>query len=797
MRKIDPGHPLTSASWLWPWGAIYLKNCHAQFRRDFTLNRVPGKAPFFITADQSYRLWCNGTLICRGPARGYVEHLPFDEIDLSPHLVEGHNFLSIEAYNPGIGTFRYIHKNCAGLLAAAEWEELSLRTGDGLWQMRRAPGSNPDVAILSRQLAWQEDHDAASDDGSWIVSPETPQWEPHRIFSGYSSKAYGQFPYDTLEYRELPLLQERLAAPERVSAAGIGLAAGGYRNAQNISWHWVENEAAGMEFRRVPAEFAVREKDALSFTVEPAGEGRFRAITLDLGEISFGSLRLELDGCAGGEIVDCHYHQYLADGTPRKENLIPAGENGGLLALATRLRTRENHTEHEFFTLMGGQHITLVFRDFSSPARVRASFRCEEYPFAMRGKLHTSDSRLNAIWEICRYTQRICSADAFMDTPWREQGQWWGDARLQARNTFFFDGDTRLLRRGLFSIAGQQDSSGLVQAVAPCVSGGCVLPDFSLVWIMTLYDYFFQTGDLAVFRELRPVAEETLAYFDTPEARGENNLLRHDPRYWLFEDWSGKLPRRGYPAFLNLWYPYALGFFISLLEAAGDHAEAARWQAKKEKHLAAAREAFYDRERKLFRAGLEANGSSVAEAPSIHDQVLAILLGLCPEAHATMFHTLIAPFLAGEKTAGAEPGSGWSSYLLDAMQLMGKRGESLDFIRREWGKMVDYGSGTWEHFNFDEMAGQSCSHAWSAHAATHLTELLTGVKQLAPRWEKIAFDFIPGSLLPESGELVLPLPPGDLAVRWQGRKAVFSIPEKCEVTVKEQTLTSGEHTLWI
>ena len=103
---------------------MYLNNHFAQFRRDLRL-RSPGKvALLHITADKSYKLFVNGRYVCRGPARGYQSHWPFDSVDIRPYLKPGHNWISVEAYNPGISTFQYLHLTRAGLLCAPEGKEL-------------------------------------------------------------------------------------------------------------------------------------------------------------------------------------------------------------------------------------------------------------------------------------------------------------------------------------------------------------------------------------------------------------------------------------------------------------------------------------------------------------------------------------------------------------------------------------------------------------------------------------------------------------------------------------------------
>ena len=43
--------------------------------------------------------------------------------------------------------------------------------------------------------------------------------------------------------------------------------------------------------------------------------------------------------------------------------------------------------------------------------------------------------------------------DAYMDTPWRERGQWWGDVYVEERVNQAVFGDTQLVRRGILLMA--------------------------------------------------------------------------------------------------------------------------------------------------------------------------------------------------------------------------------------------------------------------------------------------------------------------------------------------------------
>ncbi|MFA5203351.1 MAG: hypothetical protein WC708_03005 [Lentisphaeria bacterium] len=754
---------------------MYLQNCHAQFRHDFELKAVPERAPLFITADQWYRLHVNGRYVCRGPARGYQSHWPFDEIDVRGFLKPGHNVIAVEAYNPGIGTFQYLHRDDAGMICAAEWGETHLHSDKRTWRMRRAPANNPNVARLSRQMGFQEDFDANADDLSWISSPVPPEWKEHEMFRWTGETEFGRPPWNAVEERGIPMLREELVAPERISVHGYGPMKNGYGKCFNIAWHWQEYELPSVK-RWLPGDEipACRLNDGLEFEIAPSPKGEFHAVVLAMPEILFGTFGLEIAGGAGGEIVDCFYCQYLKDGIP--QDILPA-VGVGMIALATRLRVAPGHSSRMFMTPQGAKFIILVFRDVRVALKAKAVWRTMEYPFSMRGSFETSDKLLNDIHRLCKHTQQICSADAYIDTPWREQGQWWGDARVQGRNTFYLDGDARLLKRGIYSIAGQETDNGLTYGVAPCCNGGCILPDFSLTWILTVFDYWWQTGNLDVFTEQHGRIKRILAYFKSPEARAANGLLKFDRRYWLFEDWA-PLYKEGCPAFLNLWHLYCLVHYAWLLRAAKLDADAEKAEAEIELRKASLTEAFFDERQGLFIGGRDLDGKPCPIAPSLHDQVLAILAGLNPEAWNSMTEKRLLPFLRDEPCDFATPTAFWCTYLFDAAKILGLRREAMNFIRSHWKCMIPYG-GAWEHLNWNPKEGQSCCHAWSAHPVSHMVELFCGLKQLAPKWEIV--EIVPdASLLPKFGDIRVPLPQGDLSFSWNDGEGRVSVLEGVE-----------------
>lgn len=775
MYELAADHPLRRSEWIWPGFYMYLQNHFAQFRWDFELAEVAQTVPFFITADKSYRLYVNGEYVCRGPARGYQSHWPYDEVDLARYLRQGKNWISVEAYQPGVSTFQYLHHNYAGLLVATS--DKALEAAMGKHTMRRSPGHRTHTARYSLQIDFQEHLDLRADDRTWITGPERPQgWRPD-ILPPAAQKLYslpfGRTPYETVEPRGIPMLHEEFAALGLPTAQGAGRSHAGYATTENVAWHW-NAEGREVDEWAAPDELGAKvEGGWLSLTLPATGEGSYHAVVVPMAEYVLGALDVVAEGAAGGEILDFVHDQWFRDGKPH----FMAPGDGSMVALGNRLILREGSNQHEFYHPLGFGVVTLIARDLARPLTVKIRVNKVGYPFTMRGTFECSDETLNAIHGAARRAQRLCALDAYMDTPWREQAQWWGDARVQARNTFHLDGDARLLGRGIRILAGQ-NVSGLTPGHAPTSSYWCVLPDFALTWIVTLWDHYWQTGSTELFKAHVPRVKEVLAYFDTPEARHPSGLLRYDPRFWLFEDWSD-LPKESVPTFLNLWYVLALRQLGKLAHLAGVHED---WEHRAESHAKLVVQHAFLADKDCFAPVLD-EGLNPQSEPSVHDQTLALMLGLQTASHEHLMQAFLLPYLRDEKVPGAKPSAFWSTYVLEQAIARGHGAEAVAFIRKHWTPMLTTGT-TWEDFEWHEESGGSACHAWTAHPSFHFVNALAGVTQSAAAWAAVRFapSFVEGL---DHVRALVPTPRGDVVAEWRredGRvRGTLALPDGVRV----------------
>lgn len=775
---LSKDHPLRSAKWLWPNYRGYLYNHFANFRKDFQIDAVPSEAPLFISADQSYRLYVNGTYVCRGPARGYQSHWPFDEVDISKFLQKGHNWLSVEAYNPGISTFGYIHETCAGFICAAEWGDFKLYS-DESWLARRSKAHKKDTARFSVQLNFQEHVYANELDRTWIKSPEPPEdCKDKDLYKFNASDAFifGRSPYFSMEPRNIPMLRERMILPEKVVGCATGKSEEGYKESSNVTWLFVDELKKAEWINGNNVSFSDNE-----LTIEAVEKGHYRAIALEMPEYCVASLCLETEGCDGA-ILDFNFSEGADGFRP-----APVKEKGGgcEAAMSNRIFMGKNNLKHEFFNFLGFRYMTVVARDIEKPIKLKLSVRDVGYPFEMRGLFKSSDKTMNDIYKISKKTQQICALDAYVDTPWREQAQWWGDARVQAKNTFYIDGDARLLKRGIRSIAGQNTPWGLTFGHAPTSAHNCILPDFSLTWILTLWDYYWQTGDIELFNEQWPRVREVLGYFEREEILSQSGLLKHDRRLWYFGDWS-TLFKGDVPSFLNLWYLFTLEKVIEMLKLAGMQSETNDISSKYEKHKKLIVDKLYDKNVKMFYDGLDENEKPV-ERYSVHEQTLSIMLDLIPEAEEAMLEKALLPFIKMEELECAVPSPFWATYPFEVLGAKGFGKQVLDFIKEKWTPFLSTGT-TWEGYSWEPGAGGSSTHAWTAHPSYHFVNIIAGIRQLEAAWKEISFAplFVDGL---DNAEALVPSPQGDIKAQWEriengGISVSLSLPEGVKAKVR-------------
>lgn len=727
------------AKWIWlGWAQHDLLNSFLHARKTFKVATLPRKAPVHVTADTRYRLYVNGLHVNRGPARGFQVSWPYDTVDIAPYLKKGRNVIAATIHCLGISDFQYIHQSMAGFLLAGGVDGRDL-SSNSTWKVRRAPGHLPiHTRIISPHLGFQEYFDARLEDDAWLLaSYDDSAWE------NASSQNFGCMPWYGVEERGIPLLREEPVRPVDLVSMLRGKCRKGYAASSNVVELFCDEGQPGLqpgsepdksgprrqEWQSLGAELKLR-KDWATLEVPPTGKDGYASYCVDFGAEVVGSLRYRIEGGQGGEIVDTLITEGLNGDAP----IVLYPNKHSRIAMGNRLFLAKGTTEHEQFDHWGFRYVVLVVRNSLKKMTLNLRLNWVGYPLDVQAAFESSDPRLDKVYQISAWTQQCCMLDSYMDCPWREQAQWWGDARVQAANTFYLSADPRLLARGIRQIGTQQIRNGLTYALAPTNGHNCILPDFTLTWVLTHLDYWWQTGDLSLFESMRHRVHHALDYFHNA-ADNRLGLLPYDDRYWLFLDWC-PLFKDGYPTLYNVFYVMALQAAEQLFSLAGDRA-AARMYADREEALRRVIETkLFNRKDKTFHGGLDWKGKPVPQ-DSGHVAALAILTDLVPQHHDSLLEKVLLPVVRSDHSDKLTPSPFFSYYMLEALKKLGRAEEAVDCIDRWWGGMVDRGLSTTEECWNVQAGHSSLCHAWSAHPIVHLSNVLLGVWQESPGWTAI------------------------------------------------------------
>jgi len=737
-------------------------NLYSQFRICFDSADLPKIANLFITADQSYRLYVNGQYINAGPARGYQHSWSYDEIDILPYIKEGKNVLAVRVYGSGRNTFAYLTSGYTAFLFALDLGDRQI-VSDSKIKSRRQIGVARETAQYSNQLANQEMVDLNIEDTDWKnVDFDDSSWT-----ESMDMGVYNIMPYYKLQARGIPMFEVKDMPAPKLVGVSKGATKSSEKFVRNINILLTEEGTS-----HTPV------KDSVTFAkVDNLSDGQFQSFLFDFGKVVTGMPILKIENAKGGEIVD----MLLAESYQEDMSIFPYHTLGSRAALSNRVICKKGNQEYDFYHLMGFRYMIVRVRN-ASDITVTPTLRWSAYPMESNGRFITSDDNLNAIWQASVQTQRICSLDAYVDTPWREQAQWWGDARVQSWNTFFISGDARLLRRGIQVMSEQKVPNGLTYGHAPTTAHNCILPDYSITWVLTLWDYYWQTGSIEAYQTHRDTLMGLVKYFDTTLDE-KTNLLKFDERYWLFLDWTD-IQREGCPSILNLWWLYAMDRMTQLCLDNGLD-EDAQFFDKKASDIRKAITKNLLAKDGLMSDGILPNGDQSIKK-SLHSQTLAKLCNIEGFDFKKASDELILPYLRGQLKTFADPSAYWVVYILQLMADEGYTQDVVNYIALRWKEMGEFGT-TFEDFHTDPMENISRSHAWSAHPAFLLPQIIGGVRQMAPAWKEVSFK---PNFLVEEAAITYPTPQGNINVYFRQNKlgtfdCVFTKPSAIEVQSKE------------
>jgi alpha-L-rhamnosidase len=804
---------------------------HALFRRTFTIDAVPDHAWARCTADSRYALWVNGTEVGRGPVRGNPQRLHYDAFDLAAHLVPGDNVIAVHGRHYGEATPWWIPSPATfGLGGGALVFEAALGdahdpltpwiTSDESWRSCEPPawdehrgGGIGDMAV--------EVVDARELPARWqMLGFGDETWTPAHVlatnFVGFVGDPHPPtHPYGPLLPRPIPQLT---GATRTAGVRSTRLVGPPTELLDDPIAHY---NAAEQRAESSATTLAAHNDgtDGAILTFAGRADGETLVVILDFGEQVAGHVGIVIDAPAGTRI-DAKAAEAL-DANGRLEALQQ--RNG------FRYTARGHDDAFETFDTIGLRYLGLAIRAegpvtlHAVTVRERLFARdtvtsrptdhephprpLDDLPF-----FECSDPELNDIWRIGRRTVDLCSQDAYLDCPSREQRAWTGDSVVHQMVDLTTNLDWSLARWNV-----ELGASPRRDGMLPMVAGGDMehadntfIPDWALHWMHALHNVWQYTGDRAFVASMLPVAERMLRWF---EAFQDRDGLLDDVSGWVIIDWAA-VHGRGKSAALNALWARALAELATIAEAFDDRGRAA-WALERRHEVARGFEQFWDPGRARYIDNIVAgvpgratsqHGNAAALVAGLvptgrHDELLASITDPSRLEHAAwlmpgMEATLDGPgdMYAGfgylvmgppepwwdveEKIVAAQP---FFRYVVHDAVVAAGRADLIPALCRDWRRLTGRSATTWSEVWY----GGSYCHAWCSTPTRDLVQRTLGITPATP-------GFTTARIAPSLGDLewargAVPTPHGLIRIEVTRSQITFDSPVP---TIVEKTPTA-------
>ena len=473
------------------------------------------------------------------------------------------------------------------------------------------------------------------------------------------------------------------------------------------------------------AEFAAREPlftvDRLfsGTIVHPSIKGDVE-FCFDLGEQSCGYFDFYVKADEG-VVIDLNAVEYI---TPEGviQHVQAYNRNG------MRYITKAGNNRFTSLKRRAGRYLFVTLRNQKTPVDIKYVRIIESTaPVKAVGSFSSSDPSLNQIWKISERTLQLCMEDTFTDCPLYEQTLWIGDARNEALYAFTayanFDVSARSLELGAQSL----DHFPMVGSQVPS-AWDCILPAWSFLWGIHVWDHYFYSGDLRFLRKIWPAVQRNIAgafgLFD------KNGLF--SGTFWNLIEWAPIDQNHATVLHNNMLLVGTLRAAENCAAVLNDDAALKRLSARRQKLVRAINKTWNDKIGS-YPDSIHEDGNpstktcqqtsmlSVMCEVSTKDKTEAVRKNLLhPPAEMT---TVGAPFAM--------------QFMYEALEKLGELDAILASLRAGFQPMVDADASTvWETF-----ADSTCSpkgfptrshcHAWSSSPIYFLNRIILGIRQTA------------------------------------------------------------------
>lgn len=762
-----------------PWAARWISYPGASnndygiyhFRKSFNLKEIPSSMIIHVSADNRYKLFVNGNLASLGPARGDVYNWNFETVDISKFLCKGKNVLAAVVWNYGDKKpVAQMSLNKTGFILQGNSERDTIINTDNRWLCLENKAYAPwtDWQVLGYYVAGPgEEIDMNAYPYGWEKTDyDDSKWEKAVTGREGAIKGARDYPERLLVPSPIPQMEMK---KERFSSI---------RKSEGIECS--DNIISGNWKLTIPENKSVK-------------------LLLDQGNLTTGYLSMNFSGGEDAEII-IKYAESLYNNdeqsTTKSYSLPSKGNRNeveGKRFIGYEDKIIPDGGNERIFTPLWWRtwrYVELCITTKDQPLSINDIYSTfSAYPFRNETSFSAPGfEKLEKMLDIGWRTARLCANETYMDCPYYEQLQYFGDTRIQAMISLYNTRDSFMVKNAIEQGKQSMVAEGITMSRYPSYVHQFI-SSFSLWWICMGHDYWMMRGDENYMKTLLPAYRNVLAWYE--QWLKPDYSLDYVP-HWFFADWAkgfdyGEPIREkdgGNSAFQDLMYIMALDAVSEMEQAIGIKAMGEHYSGIAQKIRDSFRNKYWVEERSLFADTYSKNSFSQ------HVNALAIIAGLTNgnEAKEVMKKTLSDSSLIQTTIY-------FRYYLNLALEKSGLGDSLLDNLQI-WENQMSLGLTTWAEM--PEPSRSDC-HAWGASPNIEFYRIILGIESAAPGFKKVRISPALGKLRNVSGSI--PHPNGEISVSYNLDKgeAVISLPQQTSGTFiwkgKEYKLNSGKQVL--
>lgn len=595
------------ANWrgTWIWSSVPTTGQHdyVYFRREFSLENVPGQVLLRLAAERDATLWINGTLIAHGPPISDPRFKRYETHDITSYLVAGDNCVAVRVYHDKERGKFTAHADARGLLCQIEEGNDVIVATDETWRAHVCKAYMKPVSLMGDAL-WPEFFNANQDTPGWqhagfndsawpttfrLIQQVHPLWHAQQPQARF-------YPWVNLipcETRPLKRIRHR---PQAILAVGEVLQqreSGSDDVAMRMSLERVQplSKASVINVENLitgQGPVAIR-NSSLTESYDTFDGLRNATIVLDFGRLM--NARFGFSLTTDAALVDVGYAYRLEGG-----RVVPYVSNR--TAIADMYVARSGEQSWETADWRHFRYVQLTFRDMPTQLSLESVWADEvQNHFDPRGAFASSDARLDRLFDLSQRTTQLNVVDRTMDNPSRERKQYLGDcsAIVPAITSCF--GDSALLRRYFHNAREGQHVTGLYRYSYPGHDDDrASLFDHALSVPLRLWEHTQLFNDHELVRAMWPSIEKMLELAVTCL---DDDAMMGLPPYNIWFDW-GHMDRRGFFLPLQAMTAQAMRCSAQLAQAIGQPSDRSdRWSQIAQRMIEQIPR-WYDQDRKVF-----------------------------------------------------------------------------------------------------------------------------------------------------------------------------------------------------